>query len=633
LSASERTYGGRYAVVEHVGHGGMADVYRARDELLGREVALKVLSERFARDRSFVERFRREAQSAAALSHPNIVSLYDYGSDNGTYFIVMEYIAGKPLSDVITAEGSLMPERAVDITADVARALQRAHDAGLVHRDVKPSNIMITDSGQTKVTDFGIARALTRDGEQTVTQTGMVLGTAAYLSPEQAQGDPVDPRSDVYSLGCVLYEMITGRPPFRGETPLSVAYKHVRENPTPPSAVNPDVPEDLDAVVLKMMAKNPDNRYDDAGALLSDLNRLQAGQRVQATPLLADSTMVAPAGDRTEVISETGYGEEEQRRGPWWYVLVTLLLLGVFGLLAWLLANALLGETVQVPKVVGLQQEEAQRRLDDAGLEWDVKKEPHNRRPVGEVFRQDPEAREQIDEGGTVTIFVSTGPKEVEVPDLRGLTVDEAKSELREVDLKLGEVTREPNPEFEEGEIFEQDPDQGETALAGDRVDVTVASGEVSVPSVIGQTEEEAVAELKGLGFEVDVIRDANDEFAEGRVFAQDPEAGAPASPGEDVVTISVSEGPEERPMPDVTGMPADDAESLLEEDYGLNVSRADGACPDQPPGYVCDQDPPQGTPVAPGDDATIFVQPGEASLDPGLSLFGWLFFSYYYVA
>ncbi|MGH2694455.1 MAG: Stk1 family PASTA domain-containing Ser/Thr kinase, partial [Actinomycetota bacterium] len=335
MSSPEQTYGDRYAVIERVGSGGMAEVYRARDELLGREVAVKVLSERFASDRSFVERFRREAQSAASLSHPNIVSLYDYGADNGTYFIVMEYIDGRPLSDVIEEEGPLLPERAAEIAADVAKALARAHDAGLVHRDVKPSNIMITTSGQTKVTDFGIARALTR-GDQTVTQTGMVMGTAAYLSPEQAQGNPVDARSDIYSLGCVLSQMLTGSPPFTGDTPLSIAYKHVRENPTPPSAVNSDVPRDLDAIVFKAMAKNPDNRYQSSSELAGDLDRFLAGQTVHATPILSDETAVAPTVSETRVLEGTAaYPEyEERRRGPGWYVALALVILALLGLLA-----------------------------------------------------------------------------------------------------------------------------------------------------------------------------------------------------------------------------------------------------------------------------------------------------------
>jgi serine/threonine protein kinase len=273
----DELYGNRYRVTGLLGTGGMARVYRARDELLGREVALKVLSERLSSDRSFVERFRREAQNAAGLNHPNIVALYDYGDEDKRYFIVMELIEGRSLSEVLDEDGALMPERAAEIARDTANGLGRAHEAGIVHRDIKPHNIMITNNGQTKVTDFGIARALGGGAEATMTQTGMVIGTAAYLSPEQAQGNPVDARSDVYSLGCVLHESLTGDAPFSGDTPLSIAYKHVRETPERASAVNSDVPEALDAIVMKAMSKNPDNRYATANEMAEDLDRFLAG--------------------------------------------------------------------------------------------------------------------------------------------------------------------------------------------------------------------------------------------------------------------------------------------------------------------------------------------------------------------
>ncbi|MDQ3619224.1 MAG: Stk1 family PASTA domain-containing Ser/Thr kinase, partial [Actinomycetota bacterium] len=344
--AGKHTYGGRYEVIERAGVGGMAEVYRARDELLGREVAVKVLSDKFSRDHSFVERFRREAQSAANLNHPNIASIYDYGDDGGTYFIVMEYIDGQPLSDVIEADAPLMPERAAEVASDVARALERAHASGLVHRDIKPGNIMMNSNGQTKVTDFGIARALTSDGEATMTQTGMVIGTASYLSPEQAQGNPVDPRSDVYALGCVLYEMLTGSAPFTGDSPLSIAYKHVRENPEPPSHLNPDVPQELDAIVLKAMAKNPDNRFSGAAEMREDLARFLAGQKVHATPILADTTMVVAPEGGTQVLRQSDmYDDEppadESKKRTGWYLLLTLLVLALLGLLAYFLATNL----------------------------------------------------------------------------------------------------------------------------------------------------------------------------------------------------------------------------------------------------------------------------------------------------
>ncbi|MGH2699653.1 MAG: Stk1 family PASTA domain-containing Ser/Thr kinase, partial [Actinomycetota bacterium] len=339
--STDELYGNRYRVVGLLGTGGMARVYRARDELLNREVALKVLNERLSSDPSFVERFRREAQNAAGLNHPNIVALYDYGDKDDRYFIVMELIEGRSLSEVIDEDGALMPERAAEIARDTASGLGRAHESGIVHRDVKPHNIMITKTGQTKVTDFGIARAVGGDAEATMTQTGMVIGTAAYLSPEQAQGNPVDARSDVYSLGCVLHEMLTGDAPFAGDTPLAIAYKHVRENPERASEVNSDVPDALDAIVMKAMSKNPDNRYADANEMAEDLDRFLAGQRVDATPFLA-ATSVMGAGAGTRAMSEREayeeYPEEEERKSNTGkYILITLLVLGLLALGAFLL--------------------------------------------------------------------------------------------------------------------------------------------------------------------------------------------------------------------------------------------------------------------------------------------------------
>ena len=617
--AEQKTYGGRYAVIERVGVGGMAEVYRARDELLGRDVAVKVLNERLSTDKSFVERFRREAQAAANLSHPNIVSLYDYGSDDSDYYIVMEFIDGRGLDEIIRAEGPLLPERAGEIAADVARALERAHAQGLVHRDVKPNNIMITSYGQTKVTDFGIVRALGGDSEATMTQTGMVIGTAAYLSPEQAQGAPVDARSDVYSLGCVLYESLTGQPPFSGDTPLSIAYKHVREHAEPPSSLNPDVPEALDAITMKALAKNPENRYSSAKEMREDLERYASGQRVSATPLLAGTTAVAPAAGGTQVMSrdEIAYGDEDEpeRRRAAVYVIAALVILGLFALLAWLVANNMFGEQVRVPKVVGLEEDEATEKLQDRGFEVEVDERP-SKKEEGIVVAQDPAQGEEADEGSTVTIFVSTGPRQVEVPDLIGMTREEAKDALEAEGLELGEVTPEVNEEIEEGTVFEQDPAPGEEADTGSEVAITISAPPeaVVVPTVIGQTQSSAEAEIGAAGLGVDVISEPSEEAA-GIVIAQDPEGGSEATPG-DVVTITVSQGPEEREMPDVRGQDANDAEAFLESDYGLVVDQVEQPCPDAvPPGAVCEQDPAPGEPVSEGDSATLFVQPGDAAL------------------
>lgn len=584
----------------------MADVYRARDELLGREVAVKVLSPRLSDDRTFVERFRREAQAAANLNHPNIVSLFDFGADGSTYYIVMEYIDGKALADIIKEEGPLMPERAAEIGADVARALERAHAASFVHRDIKPSNIMMNSHGQTKVTDFGIARALSADNENTVTQTGMVIGTAAYLSPEQAQGAPVDQRSDVYSLGCVLYEMLGGRPPFTGDTPLSVAYRHVRENPNPPSAVNPDVPKALDAIVMKSLAKNPANRYQSATEVREDLERYLTGQKVHATPLMAPETAVG-----TQVMRETQVQPPPpQRSRAGWWILGGLLLLGLIAAGYFLLAG---GPTVDVPNVVGETQREAIATLEQAGLDYKVDKQP-SEEPEGRVFEQNPTAGEQIEEGGTVTLLVSSGPKQVEVPELIGLKKKDAEEELAKADLELGDVTPLFSEEFAKGEVIDQDPAGGEKADPGDAVNLVVSAGiePILVPSVVESSEDAAIAEIETAGLVPEVISEPNNDFDEGIVFDQDPDAGAEVEPGS-TVQIFVSEGPEPFPLPDVTGEDADDAQTQLEE-LGLNVSQVEESCDDPsiPPSAVCRTDPPANSEVQQDDEVTLFVQPAD---------------------
>jgi serine/threonine-protein kinase len=514
----------------------------------------------------------------------------------------------------------------LEVYAAAARGLEAAHAVGLVHRDFKPENVLVAPDGTVKVTDFGIVRALGSDAEQQMTQTGMVIGTAAYLSPEQAQGNPVDARSDVYALGIVLYEMLTGETPFSGDTPLAIAYKHVRETPEPPSSVNADVPGELDAITMKALAKNPDNRYDTAAEMREDLERFLSGQKVRATPLMA-ATSVAPAtGASTQVIRQTEiYPEDEpaSRRGIW-YAVIALLILGLFGLVAWLLANNLLGsaELVRVPKVIGLEEDEAITELEDAGFEVDVERTP-NKRDEGTVFDQDPNPRQRLEEGETVTIFVSDGPRQVEVPEVVGLSIEEARAELRAAGLKVGEVTEEDSESVDEGDVIRQSPEPGFEIDAGDEVNLVVSTGpeSVVVPDVINQSQDSAEAEITGAGLEVVVETAPSDDVDEGLVISQDPGPGTEVEPG-DTVVILVSEGAEEREMPDVSGENGDDAEAFLESDYGLVVTQEETTCPGAfPPGTVCDQDPDPGTPVAEGDSATLFVQTGEASTGFGVGV------------
>jgi eukaryotic-like serine/threonine-protein kinase len=552
-----RVLNGRYEIQDLLGQGGMARVFRGTDQVLGRTVAVKVLSPQFARDDQFVARFRREAQAAAGLNHPNIVSVYDTGDQGDVHYIVMEYVQGRTLRDVIRQEGPLLPERASEITQEVARALASAHEAGLVHRDIKPGNIMLTPDGEVKVMDFGIARSSTGD---TLTQTAAVLGTASYLSPEQAQGNPVDARSDIYSLGCVLYEMLTGRAPFVGDSPVAIAYKHVREDPVPPSHLNQDVSDSLEAVVMKSMAKNQDNRYQTADELREDLERASAGLPTLATPLLAgDATEMvtrrAP-DEGTAVMTGVPPDERPERKRRWWIGLVVLLLLAALGAAAYFLVRSLLPEGptgVVVPNVVGETEDEATEALEDAEFEVQVEQEFNDNVPRNEVFEQDPEAGERLERGETVTITVSRGERLVDVPTLEGLTVEEAGQALADANLELGTQTAEAS-DAEEGTIIGQDPAPGERIEPGGSVDVTVSSGPetVFVPNVICQSIENAQAavEAEGLGFDVTGER-VSEQCEPGTVAEQNPTGGSQVQPGTTVRVKQAVEPPE--PTPTIT--------------------------------------------------------------------------------
>ncbi len=599
----------RYEVVRRVGTGGMADVYLARDTQLGRQVALKILHSRYAGDQSFVDRFRREAHAAANLQHPNIVQIYDWGREDDYHFIVMEFVEGSALKDLIAAEAPLDPRQAVEIAGKVLAALAYAHRSGLVHRDVKPGNIMLGIDGKVHVTDFGIARAASGD---TMTQTGTILGTAYYLSPEQAQGLPLDGRSDLYSLGIVLYEMLTGKRPFEGDTPVAIAYKHVREQPRPPSHHRPGIPSGLEAIILTALTKRPEDRYSSAAQMRRDLEAFLEGGKVTA------AVPTPQTSDDTQVIRSVGPLERVAARRPGWLVALALALLaGGLALGTWSLITLLrptLGGA-EVPSVVRRTPTQAERLLRQVGLEPSFQgDEPSDTIAAGLVTRQLPDRGHRAQRGSSVRYWVSSGKPFVEIPSLTGRSINDARRVLSQFGLELGERTDvfDPSPP---GTVTGQNPRAGEEVRSGTPIDLTVSRGPetATVPDVVGQSEADATAILANQGFRVARIEDFNDEFPQGHVFDQDPDAGETRESGS-TVTIFVSRGPQTFAMPDVRGMTEAQAVDEL-EDRGLNVQvirrqtfRADER------GVVIDQNPLPGRTVRRGQTVQITV--GAASSD-----------------
>jgi eukaryotic-like serine/threonine-protein kinase len=558
VSQDRRRLAGRYSVERSVGHGGMAQVYEGTDTVLGRTVAIKVLAPQYARDDAFVARFRREAQAAAKLNHPGVVSVYDTGSDDGVHYIVMEYVAGRTLAEVLEQEGRLQPERAAEIAAQVGQALSFAHAAGIIHRDVKPANIMLSAQGSVKVMDFGIARALST---QTLTQTATVLGTASYLSPEQAQGEAVDARSDLYSLGVVLYEMLTGRPPFTGDTPVAVAYKHVREDPRLPSEVAPEVPSELDAVVMKAMAKNPANRYASASEMAEDLERAIRGEPVLATPILpgTDTQVIRRTHEGTAVLPAPIREEEEPGRGRRTLVgiLLALLILGGLGLLLYFLANSLVGgaKTVKVPNVKGENIEAARLELRNRNLVSEIDFKASDT-PQNQVISQDPKPGTKVDENSTVHLVVSGGPQTVTVPDITGKTEEEARDLLKGAKLKLGqELSESPSDTILAGQIITQTPPAGRNVPVGTAIDYVVSTGpqQTAVPNVVCKTVGQARAAIKERGLVPEDGGQADQPNLQcpepNRVASTDPGPGELVDPGT-TVTYFTSFATPESPSP-----------------------------------------------------------------------------------
>jgi eukaryotic-like serine/threonine-protein kinase len=574
---------GRYRLLSRLGTGGMAEVYLAEDQQLGRKIALKLLHRRFAEDPDFVERFRREAQAAAGLQHPNVVSVYDRGTYDDTYYIAMEYLPGRSLKQLIREEAPLDPLRAIDITIQILKAARFAHAHGVIHRDLKPHNVIVDDSGHAKVTDFGIARA----GASDMTETGSIMGTAQYLSPEQAQGHAVNLQSDLYSVGVILYEMLTGRVPFDAESPVTIALKHVSEAPTPPSAINPNVPPELEQTVLWVLNKDPADRPVDADQLITVLEHCReaiasagagqhtasmaavaaAGAAAGANAAITDRAMRAyrthpPSNGTGEMAAVAGPEEEPpRRRRPWGWVLLVLLLIAAAAAAAYLLSRP---KQVLVPTVTGDSLPVARHILQTSHFQVGTASQS-SRRPSGTVIAQDPGGGSKADKDSTVFLTVSSGPGTVSVPPVEGETVAAATRDLKRAHLRVSHSVSQSSTRFPAGQVAATDPGSGKSVPSGTLVTLFVSSGQPtkSVPSVVGETQAGAISDLTKAGFNVNPTTQASSSVPAGAVISQTPKAGTVEQAGS-TVTIVVATAPATATVPPVTGDPAAGAVNAL---------------------------------------------------------------------
>jgi serine/threonine-protein kinase len=621
---------GRYTIVKRLGSGGMADVYCAEDNQLGRRVALKVLYARFAEDDEFVERFRREASSAAGLQHQHVVSVYDRGEWEGTSYIAMEFVDGRTLKQIITAEAPMDPVRAIDLAVQVLKAARFAHRRGVIHRDLKPHNVIVEEqSGQphAKVADFGIARA----GASDMTQTGSIMGTAQYLSPEQAQGHAVTPRSDLYSIGICLYEMLTGRIPFDGESAVTIALKQVNETPVPPSHFNAAVPAPLEDAVLRALAKDPDERFSDADAFIHALEEARAqivAGTAPPTQNTAPFTAVAAgapapmaAAVAPLVVEEEVYAEpvrpERDRDGlawPWVLLISALVVAAIVGAL--FLTGTLGAEKVKVPNVIGISDAAAKVKLNRAGLEIDIE-QVVNDKPKGTVISQNPSFGTKVKKGTTVSVSVSSGPGDRQIPNVEGLPRNQARKILTRAGFEVDERT-ENSSDVDKGKVIRTTPGVGNQLEVGSTVEITVSDGppEADVPDVTGEALDAARAELADAGFKVNASEQEDADQDPGTVLSQSPGGGEVAPEGSEVSLI-VAKAPEKATVPDVVGETDSDALAAL-QDAGFRVAteRVEVDTLEED-GIVSEQDPKGGKDAKPGDTVTIVVGRFTPPLDP----------------
>jgi serine/threonine-protein kinase len=622
-------FDGRYQVVRKLGAGGMANVYLAEDQELGRRVAIKILNERHANDEQFVERFRREAKNAAALSHPNIVSIYDRGEAEGTYYIAMEYLDGRSLKELILSRGPAPLNVAIEYVRQILSALRFAHRHGIVHRDIKPHNVLVDAEGRVKVTDFGIARA----GASQMTEAGSIVGTAQYLSPEQARGTNVDQRSDLYSLGIVLYELLTGTLPFNGDTPVEIAMKHLSQTPELPSVLRPELPRELDLVVTRALAKDPDERYQSAEEMDADLERLSRGAAVSPeTEESATQIMRAPTGPMSATAATmivpprrgayaplpplpppVYYDLEEpiHRRPIWPWVAAFLFVLGA-AVGGWFLYDQISNKlasnkVVPVNFYVGMREAQARAKISADGFTPVVNHHASRKTPAGFVFKQLPVQATRKPKGDPVTIWVSTGVPKVAVPSLVGQQSTDAVGALKDAHL-TPDVHEVPSSK-PTGEVTAQDPPAGTKQPEGSPVRINVSKGPtpVSVSSVVGEPIATATSTLQAQGFKVSPTYVDSSEPAN-NVISQTPAAGDSAGKGS-VVSLTVSNGPKTSTVPDVTSLDLGSAEQTL-HDSGFNargIVYQDTPDPNSD-GLVLSQAPVGGTQLKPGGNVTLTV-------------------------
>jgi serine/threonine-protein kinase len=605
----ETTVDGRYQVLARIAAGGMGEVYRAHDPVLDREVALKMLHTSLADDPGFIERFRREARSAAMLSHPNIVAVHDWGETQGTYFMVMEFIRGPNLRAILMRDGSLQPAQAVEVVTKVLSALEHAHAQGIVHRDIKPENILIRSSdGEPKVGDFGLARAF---ADSRVSHApGTVTGTVQYLAPEQIEGYPADPRTDLYATGIVLYELLTGQVPFTGETSVAIAYKHLRERVPPPSHANPMVPVALDRVVLNATERDRDRRTAEARTMRADLARA-SDELPPAAPLAELASSVAPAeetpADRLATVTIPRAVSPKQRRrqraGRLFRWLGILALVAALGWAAW---EFVIPHPTTVPDVLGDTFRTAQAEADEAGLELVQSGEEYSSDVLANrIVSQSLDPGSDAEEGDRLSVILSLGPNLVPVPNVTGDTREAAQAALTEAGFEV-RVEKTYHDTVPQGRVIEQSPDADARHEVGRPVTITVSRGRtpVAVPDVTGLTESEATAILRAANVSVRVLEEFSTTVERDRVISQQPSAQETIREG-GTVTVVVSKGPRRFPMPNVVGSDAGSAQSQLQ---GLGLQVRVVTVPNSPGQQVVSQQPDAGTTVQQGQQVTIYV-------------------------